>query len=197
MHTITSWDQSVTILRRFECCYSVFAFSETRTSQKSNHRPFLFTVITVQYPATNIEYTLYKVFICSVGRISFASFQILSGRVAWLENCLVHLVHLAISAAVATDWSVSRWSGNIGNICTVKWCTTASICCVDDVNTRTASLTRWEIPTDFGHLATCLLPAKKCADRKKTVLYGGWHGSRPFISIVATTGDSVVTAYGP
>ena len=46
--------------------------------QESNHRPFLFALITVQYPATNIEYTLYKVFICSVGRVSFASSKFLA-----------------------------------------------------------------------------------------------------------------------
>ena len=76
-------------------------------------------------------------------------------------------------------------------------CTTASNCCVDDVNTRTAFLARWEIPTDFGRLARHRLPTKKCADVKEKALHERWHGSRPLISTVATIGDSVVTAYGP
>ena len=119
--------------------------------KESNHRPFLFTLIGVQYPATIIQYTLFTMFICSVGRIRFASFQIPSGRISWLKNCLVRLVHLAISADVATNWSICSWSGNIGNVRICKWCTTASICCVDDVNTRTVFLVRWGFPTEAGN----------------------------------------------
>ena len=88
-------------------------------------------------------------------------------------------------------------NGNIGNIRIFECCITVSISRVDDVNTRTAFLARWEVPTDYGHLARHLPPAKKCADIKGKALYEGSHGSRPLISTVATTSDSVVTAYGP
>ena len=42
--------------------------------------------------------------------------QIIVCRISWVENCLVHPVRLAISAALAQGWSVWRWSGKIENV---------------------------------------------------------------------------------
>ena len=160
----------MTISRRFECCYSVFAFSKTLTSQ-GMEPPTLclsflpLSVSSIQYPIRT-TYNIYMLSWYNSQILFLYVIQILVCRISWVENCLVHPVRLAISAALAQGWSVWRWSGKIENVGIFNSCTTASISCVDDVNTRTAFLARWEIPTDFGHLATHRLPTKKCADIK-------------------------------
>ena len=88
MHTITSWDQSVTILRRFECCYSVFALIKTPTSRGMEpptlHLSFLpLSVSSIQYPIR----TTYNVYVLSWynSQTSFLYvIQILSCRISWL-----------------------------------------------------------------------------------------------------------------
>ena len=120
MHTITSWDQSVPILRRFECCYSVFAFSKTLTSQ-GMEPPTLclsflpLSVSSIQYPIRT-TYNIYMLSWYNSQILFLYVIQILVCRISWVENCLVHPVRLAISAALAQGWSVWRWSGKIENV---------------------------------------------------------------------------------
>ena len=156
MHTITICEPSVTILRMLQCHYNVVAFSKTSTSWRSKPPTNLFypyhcSVSSNHYPMHSV-YCTYTICTFSAGRIRFPSFQLPSGCISWLKKCLVHLVRLAISADVATDWGMWRWSGNSGNIRILKWCTIASICCIDDLKARTKFLARLGFPTDVGYL---------------------------------------------
>ena len=160
--------------------------------------PLLFTLISVQYPISNTHYIQYL----HAKLVQFTNIV----SVHYTDSCLPHLVGRKLSCTPCTSCHQCRSRSRLERLKVKRKnrkrgyfysCTTASICCVEDVKTRTAFLARWEIPTDFGHLATHRLPTKKCADVNEKALQEGWHGSRPFMSTVATIGDSVVTAYGP